>query len=69
MIMEYFTNDEKELFEIWDVLTDYNICTDEEIGLVTALMGRSVDTLLSILYVRTGYRSLEQFYDECDEEE
>lgn len=52
---------------IWDTLTELGIATSEEIGLVTALMGRSEETLNSILYVRTGYRTLEQMFEEDEE--
>ena len=52
---------------IWDTLTEYGIATSEEIGLVIALMGKSEETLNSILYVRTGYRNLEQMFEEDEE--
>ena len=54
---------------IWDTLTELGIATSEEIGLVTALMGRSEETLNSILYVRTGYRNLEQMFEEDEEQD
>jgi len=52
---------------IWDTLTEMGIATSEEIGLVIALMGKSEETLNSILYVRTGYRTLEQMFEEDEE--
>ena len=52
---------------IWDTLTELGIATSEEIGLVIALMGKSEETLNSILYVRTGYRNLEQMFEEDEE--
>lgn len=50
-----------DLETYWQNLVDYNIATDEEIRLVTSINGWSVDTLDDILYVRTAYRSWEQF--------
>lgn len=58
---------ENEFFEMWDILTEYEIATDEEIGLACALCGRSLNTLNSVLYIRTGYRNLEQFFEEIEE--
>ena len=50
---------EKET-ELWDFLVDYEIATEEEIGLVCAINGVNMRTLTNILYVRTGYNSMEQ---------
>lgn len=46
--------------ELHDYLLETGICTEEEIALVTSINGSTLDTYESILYVRTGYRSLEQ---------
>lgn len=51
-------------FDTWDAITELGIATDDELGLVTALNGRSTSVLLDVLYIRTGYRSLEQLLDE-----
>jgi len=59
----YITEDEKEALQIYDFLLDTEICTPEEICLVTKICGESLDTYESILYQRTGYRSLDQFTD------
>lgn len=52
---------------------DYNgIATTDEIDLVCNIAGYSVQTLSDILYVRTGYETMEQYLgieDEEDEEE
>ena len=50
----------KEINKLWDYLTDYEIATDKEICLVTSINGTNLESLESILYCRTGYRSLEQ---------
>lgn len=61
--------EEREMFNLWDYMTFCGIATDEEIGLATALCGRSIETLERVLYIKTGYRSLEQIREEEDEEE
>ena len=50
----------KEESELYDYLVEYEIATEEEVGLVCSINGTNLDSLESILYVRTGYRSLEQ---------
>ena len=50
--------------EIWDRLVDEGIATDEELGLVTDIIGYKEETLYSVLYSRTGYRNFEQMEDE-----
>ena len=51
--------------EIWDYLVECGIATGEELRLVTCINGYSEDTMESVIYARTGYRSLEQL-KECD---
>lgn len=53
---------------IWDTLVEYGIATNEEIGLVCGINGTSEKTLNDILYVRTGCRNLEQFFEEDEDE-
>ena len=50
--------------EMWTRLVDDGIATEEEIQLVTDINGYSVETMLAILYARTGYRNFEQMEDE-----
>ena len=52
---------------MWEEMVELGFVTDEELGLATALCGRSVQTLESVLYIRTGYRSLDQLYAEGEE--
>lgn len=59
---------EREMFALWDFMEENEIATTEEIGLATALCGRTLETLESVLYIRTGYRSLSQIFEEDDEE-
>lgn len=54
---------------IWDTLEELGIATREEIGLAVALCGTNEETLNRILYIRTGYRTIEQMYEDVFEEE
>ena len=49
---------------LWDNITELGIATNEELGLACALCGTTEETLKSVLYIRTGYRSLEQMWEE-----
>lgn len=49
---------------LWEKMVDYNICTEDELQLVTDMNGYSLETLNSALYCRTGYRSMEQYEEE-----
>ena len=51
---------EKQQQELENYLIDFNIATEEEIRLVTSINGTNLESLESILYSRTGYRTLEQ---------
>lgn len=53
----------------YDIIVDLEIATVEEIGLVRAVASGSWNEILDdIVYARTGYRTLEQFLAEDDEE-
>lgn len=53
-----------EVFDCWTFLTEYEIATQEELQLVTAINGTNVETMEDVLYVRTGYRSFAQYAEE-----
>ena len=55
-----------EVITLWEQMVEFGIATDEEIGLAIALCGRSMQTLNSVLYIRTGNRSWEQFLEEAE---
>jgi len=55
-----------KLQELWGYLIDSGLVTDQEIDLVVNINGYNLETLESILYVRSGYRSLDQIDDEND---
>lgn len=56
---------ETEQLEITsEYLIEYGIVTDEEYSLVTSINGYNLESVESMLYVRTGYRSYSQLLDE-----
>lgn len=58
---------DRQLEELWDLIIEYNIATDDEIRLVTSINGYNMESLNDIIYVRTGYRNIEQLEDELEE--
>ena len=60
---------DKDTEELYDYLVDYGIATEEEIGLVCSINGTNLYSLESILYSRSGYRSLEQIKEMEGEDE
>lgn len=46
--------------KLWDYLEETGTATNKELCLVTSINGLNLEALESVLYVRTGYRSLEQ---------
>ena len=52
--------------EAYDILVNYDIATEDEVELVTNINGYNPQTLLDILYARTGNRSFEQWANEND---
>ena len=55
---------EKQFNELWDLLIENSVATEEELQLVTAINGQNITALNDVLYVRTGYRDWEQFEEE-----
>lgn len=51
--------------QAWEYLTETGIATEEELSLVTSINGYNLESMASVLYVRTGYRSIEQI-EECE---
>ncbi len=49
-----------KLEEYWCYLIESGIATEEELRLVTYILGYSEETLDSVLYARTGYRTIDQ---------
>lgn len=46
--------------QAWNYLTESGTATDEELALVTSGWGNTMETLETVLYVRTGYRGFDQ---------
>jgi len=52
-----------EIIIAWDYLIDNGIATEDELQLVTCIIGYNLDTLNKVIYAKTGYRSIEQLKD------
>ena len=50
--------------KLWDTMVELGIATNEELGLAVVLCGNTQHTLERVLYIRTGYRNLEQIEKE-----
>ena len=50
--------------EMWDYLLEHGIATEEELQLVTDIVGWTEEAMLDVLYARTGYRNFEQMEGE-----
>lgn len=61
------------LDEMWDLMLDLGICSEETLRVVTSINGYSEETMLDILYATIGLRNFEQVAEEYelydDEEE
>ena len=57
----------KTIDEVWDLLIEYGVATQEELELITCINGYNMDTMNSIIYARTGYQNIEQIQDEIAE--
>ena len=54
-------------YDIWDAIVEHGIATEEELELVTAINGYHDDALNDVIFVRTGYRNIEQFLEDWQE--
>lgn len=50
----------RNIENVWEMLVDMGIATDEELQLVTSINGYNIDALNDVIYVRTGYHDIEQ---------
>ncbi len=57
-----------EMEYYWEVFTERGIATEDEINLVTDICGCTMQSMYDILYARTGYRNLEQYFEGEGEE-
>ena len=54
----------RQLTEVWDLLIEYGVATQEELELVTCINGYNIDALNDVIYARTGYRNIDQLTEE-----
>ena len=54
-------------YDIWDAIVEHGIATEEELELVTAINGYHDDALNDVIWVRTGYRNIEQLLEDWQE--
>lgn len=59
---------DEERDEIWDYLIEYGIATEDELQLVTNIIGFTKEALEKVIYAKTGYRSLAQLKDEDEDD-
>lgn len=50
--------------DLWDELIRRGIATEEELQLVTDIVGYTKEAMYDVLYARTGYRNFEQMDSE-----
>ena len=58
---------DKTINEVWDLLIEHGVATQEELELVTCINGYNIDTLNDVIYARTGYRNIGQMQNEIAE--
>lgn len=58
-----------DINSMYEALIAYGIATEKELQLVIDIVGWNEQSLLDVLYARTGYRNFEQLLDEFNEEE
>ena len=54
--------------QLWDYLLESGIASEETLQVVSNINGYSVETMESILYAVTGYRSFDQLRDAEDDD-
>ncbi len=62
--MKTLNNEFNNIDGAWDYIIEYGIATQEELQLITHINGYSIETLDSVIYARTGFNTVEQFYNE-----
>ena len=55
---------DKKINEIWDLLIEYGIATQEDLELMTCLDGYNVDAFNDVIYAITDYPLIEQIQGE-----
>lgn len=57
-------DDESIKHNMWAIMHNLGIATTSELELVTKLNGYTIEVLESVLFARTGYRTIEQMWEE-----
>lgn len=57
--------DENKFDDVYGIIIEVSIATDEEIKLCCQISGYNMETLNAIIYARTAYHDIEQ-YIECE---
>ena len=52
-----------KISQIEEFIIQNQIASEEAVRLVTDISGRSLNTLNDVLFVKTGYRSIQQIYE------
>jgi len=47
----------------WDFCVEHEIASEQELTLVTKINGFNWATIMDVIYVRTGYRDIEQYIE------
>jgi hypothetical protein len=55
-----------DIDQIWRIISEYEIATEEELKLVTNINGYNIESLESIIYSRTGLNSVDQLLDDLE---
>ena len=55
--------------QVWQLLLDYDLATENELNLVTNINGYNIETLESIIYSRTGLNSVDQLIEDLEIDE
>jgi len=64
LLPEYAEETDPDFDALADEIVKYNIATDDEVALVGAVAGWTVDNLNKIIRVRTGYDDIESYLGE-----
>ena len=49
--------------QIWDAIIENGIATEDELQLVTNIIGYTEEALNDVIYSKTGYRDIEQYLE------
>ncbi len=59
--MNVYKTKQNERDALWDFLLENELVSEETLKIVTTMNGYSLNTLESVLFAVTGYRSLSQY--------